>query len=280
MKPNELTCSHQQELVNEFFSRNAVYWKELYAMNGLFAIIHQQRYSIALRYIQELPLQKHARVLEIGCGAGLLSAELARNGFSVESIDCSKSMVRTTYELIKNEKPKGNVELTLCDAHSLPFREQSFDLVVALGVIPWLYNLRKSLTEINRVLKNEGYILLNSDNNHRLNGLLDVPTLAKELIKNKVIRADFTVSSTDFPSVRMYSNKQFDRYLHEAKLNKIKTAGIGFGPFSLFNHYLFSDTVARKFNKILQYYADKGNRFLRDLSSLYIVVAKKSGELS
>jgi ubiquinone/menaquinone biosynthesis C-methylase UbiE len=43
------------------------------------------------------------------------------------------------------------------DVQALPFRDESFRLVVALGVVPWVSNPRAALLEMGRVLEPGAY---------------------------------------------------------------------------------------------------------------------------
>ena len=65
------------------------------------------------------------------------------------------------------------VRIHAADVHALPFQAHTFDLVVAIGVIPWLHSERVALQEMQRVLKPGGYLLVTADNNARLNRILD-----------------------------------------------------------------------------------------------------------
>jgi ubiquinone/menaquinone biosynthesis C-methylase UbiE len=65
------------------------------------------------------------------------------------------------------------VRLHFADVHALPFKAETFDLVIAIGLIPWLHSEHVALQEMYRVLKTGGYLLVTADNNARLNRILD-----------------------------------------------------------------------------------------------------------
>jgi ubiquinone/menaquinone biosynthesis C-methylase UbiE len=91
------------------------------------------------------------RILEVGSGAGDGTAALARvfPGAQVTGADLSEEMVRTAQAT--NPGP----EYVVADASSLPFADDSFDLVAQLNV-PFYPR------ELKRVLKPGGYILVAS----------------------------------------------------------------------------------------------------------------------
>ena len=51
---------------------------------------------------------KRKKVLEIGCGTGFLSLELARNGLDVTGVDISKSSIKIASKFLKRNKVKKN----------------------------------------------------------------------------------------------------------------------------------------------------------------------------
>src|ERR1017187_5841475 len=98
LAPSKEENDRQQRLVDELFDTQATYWRETYKENDISGIIYQLRQAIALKYVDGLSLPKTARVLEIGCGAGFMTAALAKRGFFVEGIDHAQAMVDLTIE--------------------------------------------------------------------------------------------------------------------------------------------------------------------------------------
>ena len=140
--------SHKQKLVDDFFDTHSKYWRNTYGEKDIFGIIYQQRQATALKYIDGLLLPKNAHVLEIGCGAGFLTSALAKRGFVVEAIDHAQAMVDLTKEHIKQKGIVNRITACTGDIHELSYESQTFDLIIALGVVPWLHDYKKALTEI------------------------------------------------------------------------------------------------------------------------------------
>ena len=65
----------QQQYVTDFFASTATYWQSVYADDTLVSTIYQDRHSTALGWVQDLDLRPNARILEVGCGAGLLKPQ-------------------------------------------------------------------------------------------------------------------------------------------------------------------------------------------------------------
>src|SRR6476620_9629872 len=93
-EPNQL----QQDQVNAYFQSSADYWKRIYETRALLPLIYQTRQAAVLAWIAELRLPPSSQILEIGCGAGVLTAELARVGYSIEAVDAAPAMVDLTIQ--------------------------------------------------------------------------------------------------------------------------------------------------------------------------------------
>jgi SAM-dependent methyltransferase len=99
------------------------------------------------------------RSLEVGAGTGYFSLNLLRAGVVRDATctDISPGMVRT---LSANAERLGlEVRALRADAESLPFRDQSFDLVLGHAVLHHLPDLERAFSEFHRVLKPGGAIV-------------------------------------------------------------------------------------------------------------------------
>lgn len=104
-------------------------------------------------------LKPGSRVLEVGCGTGLLTEEIARRGVKVYSLDISQ-------ELLKNARERcGNREIVFfcSSAYELGFAAASFDRVVGMSVLHHL-EIDRALKEFYRVLKKGGRIIFSEPN--------------------------------------------------------------------------------------------------------------------
>jgi ubiquinone/menaquinone biosynthesis C-methylase UbiE len=266
----------EQKRVDRFFRTQAEFWRDTYLRNDVLGTVNRQRQAVALGYVDELPLLKGSRVLEIGCGAGYMAIALAQRGFVVQAVDHAPEMIELARRHVKHAGLDDRVHTSIEDAHKLSFEDESFDLVVSLGVINWLYDLRKALVEITRVLQPGGYTILNSIRAHALLNPLAIPAFESTLesMKHLVERA-FPHSGRVAAPLHRYLPKEINRYLRKAKLTVIKSTNVGFGPFTIFNHSLFPKNVEVKIQQKLQKYADEGYPIIRSAGEQYVVMAKK-----
>jgi len=108
----------------------------------------------------------------VGGGAGWATLELAHRGYSVHSTDSSAEMVALAAKAVEAADLGGVVGVSVADVHDLPFEAGSVDVLLALGVLPWLYSPQRALAEVSRVLAPGGHAILSADNRLRLNGLV------------------------------------------------------------------------------------------------------------
>lgn len=89
------------------------------------------------------------KVLDFGCGSGILVDELSRKGYQSYGLDISE-------EAIKFGNLQGIKNLGIIDSHKIDFPDNTFDAVVTLDVLEHLEDEEWALNEISRVLKPGG----------------------------------------------------------------------------------------------------------------------------
>jgi ubiquinone/menaquinone biosynthesis C-methylase UbiE len=120
----------------------------------------------ALRYSLQDYMQEEIRfdsfngkqVLEIGSGSGIDSAEFARHGARVVSLDLTETGVSGTKSLFREAGLEPNV--VRASARQLPFRGSAFDVVYSFGVLHHIPDVEPIIADISRVVKSEGEAIL------------------------------------------------------------------------------------------------------------------------
>jgi len=261
-------CSQEQKIIDKVFADSSTFWRDTYLRKDTHGLNVRQRQITMLNYVEELSLPKTARVLEIGCGAGFMSVALAQRGFIVEAVDHTPAMIELTKRKAKQTGMSDRIRVSIEDVHELTFEDESFDLIVSLGVLQWLYNLRKALHEIVRVLKPGGYVAFSIPRSHAFINPLSVTAFESilEKAKRKVVKTVLH-SKQDLIFPHTYMPKDFNQYLSAENLTIIKSTTVGFGVIKILNHEVFS--------KIQQQIAGSSNPILRAIGSQYVVLAKK-----
>ena len=94
------------------------------------------------------------RVLEVGCGMGLMSSCWARAGADVTAVDLNPVAVAQTRRRFELQGLEGSIEEA--DGRRLPFEDASFDYVWSWGVLHHSPDIDVSIGELGRVLRPGG----------------------------------------------------------------------------------------------------------------------------
>lgn len=122
-------------------SQRQVWSAETYARHARFVS------DLAGPVLEWLAPQAGERVLDLGCGDGVLTAELARRGVSVLGIDISESLLKAAAER--------GVETRQMDGQNLPF-DGEFDAVFSNAALHWMSNASAVIEGVFRALKPGG----------------------------------------------------------------------------------------------------------------------------
>ena len=119
----------------------------------------QVEFITSMKYIHKyLPVDKSAKILDVGAGTGRYSVQLAEEGYDVTAVELVK------YNLGILKKKNSAVKAYQGNAMKLSrFQDKESDLILIFGPMYHLYSKEdkvKALTEAKRVLKDEGVILV------------------------------------------------------------------------------------------------------------------------
>lgn len=115
---------------------------------------HVARYSFALAYV------KSKDVLDIACGTGYGLAYLSRGARSVTGVDVDIEAARQALSECETDKTR----VLLGDGTNLPFCDESFDVVTSFETLEHLHVRSGFLSELKRVLKRGGMLVLSTPN--------------------------------------------------------------------------------------------------------------------
>lgn len=108
------------------------------------------------KYFDKLCLTKGQKVLEVGCGTGVMLSRVQKS-YKVEGtgVDVASVSIATAKELFGKQ-----LSFRVADGTKLPFADNSFDAVYSLDVLEHIQQQDKVLLEMVRVLKKGGKLLL------------------------------------------------------------------------------------------------------------------------
>lgn len=91
--------------------------------------------------------QSGERILDLGCGDGVLTQKIVSAGANVIGVDASDSFVNTART--------AGLDAHVMDAHDLPF-DQEFDAVFSNAALHWMLQPEKVISSVKRSLKPQG----------------------------------------------------------------------------------------------------------------------------
>lgn len=272
-----------QTVVHDFFDEDAPFWRDLYRQESTYGRIHRYRLELAASWVDPIDSEKAARALDVGSGAGLMAVALAKRGYLVSAIDRSASMVELTLRNAQKEGVSQQVSPSVGDVLDLAFPDDTFSIVVALGVLPWLSEPERALEEMARVLRPGGLIIVNVDNRARIDHLIDPvlnPTLAplKDALKRVLVGLGlWRGRDRSNARARTVSAVRFERWLSGVGIEKLCGQTFGFGPYTFLGRPILSDRAGLRLHAFMQQRADEGAPGIRSVGSQYMVLGRKRG---
>ena len=101
---------------------------------------------------------KGRRVLDVGCGDGMLAVALRERGVEVVGIDASPAMIEAAKQ--RARRHGADIAFEVADARRLPFPAESFDLVTAIAILCFVEDAAPVFGEIARVLRPGGRLVI------------------------------------------------------------------------------------------------------------------------
>jgi SAM-dependent methyltransferase len=135
---------------------NEYYTDATRASDAYFREIEQRRYQshYHLRDLFSSLKGSRGRLLEVGCGIGVDSTQLAECGFDVTAIDLTENAVDVAKRFAA---ARGlSIDFGVGNAEVLDFPDASFDVVYSFGVLHHTPDIERSVAEVRRVLKPGG----------------------------------------------------------------------------------------------------------------------------
>jgi ubiquinone/menaquinone biosynthesis C-methylase UbiE len=153
---NALASQGRSRAYYDEFSRSY----EQHRARGYHALIDDLEVEAAAPYCEG------ARVLEAGCGTGLILQRLARPALHAVGLDLSAGMLGSA--------ARRELAVTQGSVDELPFADESFDTVVSFKVLAHVPTIVPTIRELARVTRRGGHLLLEFYNRHSLRTLIKV----------------------------------------------------------------------------------------------------------
>ena len=129
---------------------------DYYDWNYKFPIKYIQRYRFK-RILELLGNEKHSSLLEAGTGSGIFLPELSRHCEKLYACDIHSNFDQV-HKLLHHYKIE-NYDISTQNIEHTTYPEKSFDAIVAVSVLEFVKDLPQALTEIKRILKDNGVFI-------------------------------------------------------------------------------------------------------------------------
>lgn len=164
---------------------------------------------------------KSKLVLELGSGGGVDSAEFARNGAEVFSVDFTETGSRTTRNLLESANLPANVVKS--SILHLPFEREKFDCVYSFGVLHHIPEITTALEELWRVLKRGGEVICMLYNRESLLYAYSILWMHRnEGLDEQTLLNRYSEKTLGCPYTRAFTKQEvaelFSRHFHDVQV--------------------------------------------------------------
>jgi len=142
------------------------------------------------RAFRILPKLEKPRILDVGCGSGVPTIELAKlSDGEIVGIDIDQSLLEKFNRKIEKEGFSNRVKARKCSLFEIDFADESFDVIWAEGSI-WIIGFEKGLKEWRRLLKPNGFLVVHDEIKTVSNKLEKIPSCGYRLVDNFLLPED------------------------------------------------------------------------------------------
>ena len=204
----------------DHFSRLASEW---WSKNGKFKTLHDIQ-SLRIRYILDVLSRKKInkiKILDVGCGGGLISEGLYNLGANVTGID----FIKTNIRVAKIHAQKNNLKINY---HVKDFEkekiESKFDVIIIFEVLEHLNNWELFLKKIRFNLKKNGVLIISTINRNLISKFLTLD-MGENFLK--------WIPYNTHNYYKFIKPEELEFILNSNNFKQIKFRGLTYNPFKL-----------------------------------------------
>jgi len=134
------------------------------------------------RAFRILPELERPRILDVGCGSGVPTIELAKlSDGEIIGLDIDQPLLEKLNRKIEKEGFSNRVKAKKCSLFEIDFPDKSFDIIWAEGSI-WIIGFEKALKEWRRLLKPNGFLVVHDEIKTVSNKIEKIPKCGYKLV--------------------------------------------------------------------------------------------------
>ena len=208
---------------------------EWWLKNGKFKILHQIQ-NIRLRYIQDVINKQKLhkiKILDLGCGGGLISEALSKLGANVTGIDFVEDNINAAKIHAKENNLKINYKTLNFENEKI---NSKFDVIVIFEVLEHLSNWKSFIEKIQSNLNPNGILIMSTINRNLLSKFLAID-LAENFLK--------WIPNNTHNYHKFIQPKELEHILLRNNFEKINFKGLKYNPIK--NKWLISKNIKVNF---------------------------------
>ena len=175
--------------------------------------------------LEQYNLKKNINIIEFGCGTG--STWIGKEKQIPENVN----IILTDISPLMVERTKGNIDkkygfsFKVMDIQDIPFENEYFDIVIANHMLYHVSDIKKSLSEVKRILKKDGIFYATTIGKNHLKDLEDIYRIYEGIIKfSYSSQFSFTLQNGEFLLKDFFgeiSQKIYEDYLEVTAVDDI-----------------------------------------------------------
>jgi ubiquinone/menaquinone biosynthesis C-methylase UbiE len=210
------TSSETERQVIRHFDHCAEYYAANYSDGSLMAHFFTSRQEKIHALLREVPAGK---ILDVGCGPGMMTEHCLSRGFEFFGVDISQGMITLCNERFGHLPP---AHFSVGRVQRLHFPNDCFDVALCMGVLEYVDDAKSAIAELRRVLKPGGLLLISCLNDFS-------PYWVWDRLDRK-IQALPPSHRTDSPRIRMFRAAAVERLL---RLHNLAAVDLVYYSFNL-----------------------------------------------
>jgi ubiquinone/menaquinone biosynthesis C-methylase UbiE len=173
---------------------------------------------------RELPSNRLLKILDAGGGAGYFGLSLAKSGHDVTVLDLSLESLKIAQK--RSLEINRSIKAIAGDVENLPFPNEYFEAIVCIFVFSHLDNPIKAMSELKRVLRKSGRIIITFENKYW-------HIIAESLVENyanalSLLNVEIPIIKAYgiLPPVRLYSVSEIKKLISDQDMRLVFFNGV------------------------------------------------------